>query len=257
MARFLSGDYAEALAAVNKVKPLFSAAAQIQRLDYLYYAALTVAALYEDASADEQKEWRELLTAHREQLREWAENCSSTFADKYALVSAEIARVEGRDADAMRLYEEAIRSARENGFVQNEGTAHEVAARFYALRGAESIAHSCLRNARYCYLRWGAHGKVKQLDERYPDLREERAPTSGAATIGAPVAQLDVDTAIKASQAVSGEIVLENLAARSSKRMRDASGPRQTPRMGRRFSSLSLGRPRRDSLDRRCAGRSS
>ena len=111
----------------------------------------------------------------------------------------------------MRLYEEAIRSARENGFVQNEGTAHEVAARFYAARGAELIAHSCLRNARYCYLRWGAHGKVKQLDERYPHLREETPAGSGAATIGAPVAQLDVETAIKASQAVSGEIVLENL----------------------------------------------
>ena len=155
--------------------------------------------------------WRELLTAHREQLREWAENYPPTFADKHALVSAEIARLEGRDADAMRLYEEAIRSARENGFVQNEGTAHEVAARFYAARGAESIAHSCLRNARYCYLRWGAHGKVKQLDERYPHLREETPAGSGAATIGAPVAQLDVETAIKASQAVSGEIVLENL----------------------------------------------
>jgi PAS domain S-box-containing protein len=207
----LSGDHAEALTAVNKVKPLFSAASDIQRLDYIYYAALTVAALYENASAEERQAWRELLTAHREQLREWAENCSSTFADKSALVSAEIARLEGRDADAMRLYEQAIRSARENGFVQNEGLAHEVAARFYAVRGAESIAHSCLRNAGYCYLRWGAHGKVKQFDERYPHLREETPAGSGAATIGAPVAQLDVETAIKASQAVSGEIVLENL----------------------------------------------
>ena len=57
------------------------------------------------ASADEQNEWRELLTAHREQLREWAENYPPTFGDKHALVSAEIARLEGRDADAMRLYE--------------------------------------------------------------------------------------------------------------------------------------------------------
>ena len=74
------------------------------------------------ASADEQQQaWRELLTAHREQLREWAENYPPTFADKHALVSAEIARLEGRDADAMRLYEQAIRSAREHGFVQNEG----------------------------------------------------------------------------------------------------------------------------------------
>jgi hypothetical protein len=131
-ARFLSGDYAEALAAADKVKPLLStAAAQIQLLDYFSYTALTVAALYDEASADEQNTWRELLTAHREQLREWTENYSPTFADKHALVSAEIARLEGRDADAMRLYEQAIQSARKNGFVQNEGTAQEVAARFY------------------------------------------------------------------------------------------------------------------------------
>ena len=160
-------------------------------LDYFYYTALTVAALYENGSADEQNRWRDLLTAHREQLREWAENYPPTFADKHALVSAEIARLEGRDADAMRLYEQAIRSARENGFVQNEGLAHEVAARFYAARGFETIAHAYLRNARYCYLRWGADGKVKQLDRLYPQLAaaEGHRPT---ATIGSPVQQLDV-----------------------------------------------------------------
>jgi hypothetical protein len=88
------------------VKPLLStAAAQIQLLDYFSYTALTVAALYDKASADEQNGWRELLTAHREQLREWTENYPPTFADKHALVSAEIARLEGRDADAIRLYD--------------------------------------------------------------------------------------------------------------------------------------------------------
>ena len=120
-ARFLSGDYAEALAAADKAKALLpAAAAQIQLLDYFYYTALTVAALYENASADEQTGWRDLLTAHREQLREWAETYPPTFADKHALVSAEIARLEGRAFDAMQLYEQAIQSARENGFVQNE-----------------------------------------------------------------------------------------------------------------------------------------
>jgi PAS domain S-box-containing protein len=211
-ARFLSGDYAEALASADKAKALlWASSAHIQLLDYFYYTALTVAACYENGSANEQQVWREVLIAHQEQLLEWAENYPPTFADKHALVSAEIAGLEGRDADAMRLYERAIQSARENGFVQNEGLAHELAARFYAARGFEKIAHVYMLDARHCYLRWGALGKVKQLEERYPHLREERAPTSRAATIGAPVAQLDVETAVKASQAVSGEIVLENL----------------------------------------------
>jgi PAS domain S-box-containing protein len=203
---------AEALVAADKVKPLLStAAAQIQLLDYFSYTALTVAALYDKASADEQNTWRELLTAHREQLREWTETYSPTFADEHALVSAEIARLEGRDADAMRLYEEAIQSARKNGFVQNEGTAQEVAARFYAAHGAESMAHACLRNARHCYLRWGAFGKVRQLERLHPHLRDAPVPASPTTTIGAPVEQLDVGTVLKAAQAVSGEIILDEL----------------------------------------------
>jgi signal transduction histidine kinase len=213
-ARFLSGDYAEALAAVGKLKPLlWSAAGQIQLLDYFYYAALTLAACYENAPADEQNNWREILTAHREKLREWAENYPPTFANRHALVSAEIARLEGRGIDAMQLYEQAIQSAREHGFVQNEALAHEVAARFYAARGVESVARACLRDARRCYLRWGGFGKVQQLERLYPWLAEESAVSVPSATIDAPVEQLDVGTVIKASQAVSSEIELAKLIA--------------------------------------------
>jgi tetratricopeptide (TPR) repeat protein len=187
-ARFLSGDYAEALAAADKVKPLLStAAAQIQLLNYFSYTALTVAALYDKASADEQNTWRELLTAHREQLREWTETYPPTFADKHALVSAEIARLEGRDADAMRLYVQAIQSASKNGFVQNEGIAHELAARFYLDRGSMTAARAHLEDARSCFARWGALGKVRQLDQRYTRPRERTLPSQPTATIGTPV----------------------------------------------------------------------
>jgi PAS domain S-box-containing protein len=210
--RFLSGDYAEARGAAVKAKALlWSSAAQLQLLDYFYYTALTVSALYENASADEQSGWRDLLTAHREQLREWADSYPPTFADKHALVAAEIARLEGRDADAMRLYEQAIRSARDHGFVQNEGLAHELAARFFTTRGFDTIAHACLREARRCYLRWGAFGKVRQLEQLHPHLRDALVPASPTTTIGAPVERLDVGTVLKAAEAVSGEIVLGEL----------------------------------------------
>ena len=127
------------------------------------------------------------------------------------LVNAEIARVEGRELDAERLYEAAIQSARENEFVQNEALANELAARFYAGRGLHTIAHAYLRNARYGYLRWGADGKVRQLDEVYPHLKMEEAAAVPTGTIAAPLEQLDLATVIKVSQAVSGEMVLERL----------------------------------------------
>ncbi len=89
-ARFLSGDYAEALAAADKAKPVLGAAVgQIQQLDYFYYASLAVSALYEAAWTDQRQAWRELLRGHQEQLREWAESYPPTFADKHTLVLAE------------------------------------------------------------------------------------------------------------------------------------------------------------------------
>jgi PAS domain S-box-containing protein len=111
----------------------------------------------------------------------------------------------------MRLYEEAVRAARDSGFVHNEAIANEIAARFYAARGFERIAHTYLRDARYGYLHWGAVGKVQQLDETYPNLVEGHLALGPAGTIGTPVEHLDLTTVIKVSQTVSGEMVLEKL----------------------------------------------
>jgi PAS domain S-box-containing protein len=154
---------------------------------------------------------REALGAHEQHLWAWAENCPQNFEDRAALVGAEIARIEGRPLDAMELYERAIHSARANGFVQNEAIANELAARFYATRGFEKIGRVYLRDARHCYLRWGAHGKVRQLDELHPRLRQDERAPAPAGTIEAPVEQLDLATVIEVSQALSGEMVLEKL----------------------------------------------
>src|SRR5258708_33640307 len=127
----------------------------------------------------------EALAAHHKQLQVWAANCPDNFENRAALVGAEIARLEGRELDAERLYEQAIRSARANEFIHNEALANELAARFYARRGFEKIARVYLQDARYGYLRWGADGKVRQLEETYPQLgRQEPAPgrTSPTAT---------------------------------------------------------------------------
>jgi PAS domain S-box-containing protein len=173
-----------------------------------FYHALTLTALYPPRPAAPPLEFSATLADHLWKLKIWAENCPESYQSGYALVSAEIARVEGRDGDAMQLYEQAISSARENGLTLFEGIAGELAAQFYRGRGFDLIAEAYLRNARYNYLRFGALGKVKQLDLRYPH-REERGPDT--ATVGVPVEHLDLVTVVKASQAVSGEIVHDDL----------------------------------------------
>jgi PAS domain S-box-containing protein len=211
-ARFFAGDYASAVdASLRAQRVLRVAASLFETAEYHFYSALCHAACCDSAIADQRRQHFEALATHHRQLEIWAENCPENFETRAALVSAEIARIQGRELEAEHFYEQAIRSAHTNGFVHNEALANELAARFYAARGLEKIAHAYLRDARYGYLRWGAEGKVRQLDQRYPYLHEERPPASSTATIGTPVEQLDLGTVIKASHAVSGEIVLEKL----------------------------------------------
>jgi signal transduction histidine kinase len=202
---FVSDNYEAAIAAAHRAEPLLWASVGcIQLLDYHYYTALAIAAAFETTPTHSQNERREALMAHVEQLRGWAEHCSDTFKDKYTLVSAEFARIEGRDLDAMHLYQQAIRFARENGFVQNEAIADEVAAGFFLVRGFETIGHAYLRDARSCYQRWGALAKVKQLDGLYPVVQEQAL--SATTTMGGSAQGLDLTTVVKALQAVSREI---------------------------------------------------
>src|SRR5258706_10810477 len=209
-AGFLSGDYTLALQAVDHARQLlWSTPGEIQLLNYHLYSALTLAALVATQQPEQRGQWLARIEEHRQQLLEWMHSVPATFASPAALVEAEIARIEDRDLDAMHLYERAVQAAREHGPIQNEGLANELAAQFYAAHSFEKIAHLHLRDARYCYLRWGAESKVRRLEEVHPHLREKPLPAS--ATFGAPLEQLEVGTVVRASQAVSGEIVLGKL----------------------------------------------
>jgi PAS domain S-box-containing protein len=211
-ARFYAGDYASAIEASSAAQRLlWTSVSQFETAEYYFYDALSRAACCDSTATVGRQQHLDVITAHHKQLRIWAANCPDNFENRAALVGAEIARVEGWDLDAERLYEEAIRSARANGFVHNEAIAYEVAARFYAGRGFEEFAHVYLQRARNCYQRWGADGKVRQLEQLHQHLGDVPGPASPTATIGAPVDRLDVGTVLKAAQAVSGEIVLSDL----------------------------------------------
>jgi PAS domain S-box-containing protein len=206
-----AGDYPDALVAAAKAQRLlWTVPAFLDLAEFHYHAALARAGDYPAATADEQARYRQALAEDHRQLTTWAENCPENYASLASLVGAEIARLEGRELDAERLYEGAIHSARENGFVQKEGLAYERAAAFYRGRGFKTIADAYVREARSCYARWGADGKVTQLEQSHPHLREALPPAL-AATFTARPEQLDLMAVAKASQAISREILLPDL----------------------------------------------
>lgn len=212
-ARVLSGDFDQAIAAAARAgELLYSSIAHIQEPEYWFYGALALAGAHDGKGATEQAAIVASLREHAQKLDVWAQSCPENFSNKHALVAAELARIEDRPLDAMRLYEDAARLARENGYLQNEAIANEAAARFYLARGLPTSAAGHLREARRGYARWGAEGKVAQLEQRYPHLLfAEHAPLQPTAAIQARAEQLDLMAVLQASQAISTEIVLARL----------------------------------------------
>jgi PAS domain S-box-containing protein len=211
-ARCLAGDYTSAVdAAMTAHRLVWGAASNFETAELEFYGALARAGACGTAPADRRQEHFDALIAHHKQLQAWAEHNPVTFESRSAIVGAELARIEGRVLDAQDLFESAMRSAHAHGFAHIEAIAHEYAGRFYAARGLERIATACLRDARFCYRRWGADAKVRQLEQFYPQIGAEAVGSQATATIQTPVEHLDLATVIRVSEAVSGEIVFEKL----------------------------------------------
>jgi PAS domain S-box-containing protein len=216
IARFVFGEYDAALAASTRAEAkLWGLYRLSTRAEFRTYDALTRAALYPDAAPAQQASYMTALVEHEQALRAWAEGCPENFAAKHALVAAEIARIEGRNADAARGYEDAIHLAKAGSLVPVEAIANDIASRFYRARGVASVAAMYLREAHACYACWGADGKVAQLERQHPSSFAPRMRPRGAGeadpTPGIRAEQLDLLTVVKASQAISREIVLDDL----------------------------------------------
>jgi PAS domain S-box-containing protein len=187
---------------------------------YPFYDSLVRLALWKDASPRERRSWRKIINGHQKKLRTWAIYAPENHQHKSLLVDAELARAQGKVAAARELYDEAIRFAHKNQFLNEEALAQELAGRFYIEQGRNEIAEFYLRQAHRTYREWGAEAKVKHLEEKYSVLfvksdsvisRESSVTTTSTSSDGATA--IDFSSVLKATQALSSEIVLNKLLA--------------------------------------------
>ncbi len=185
---------------------------------FCFYHSLTLLSLSLDASDFEEVDWLSCVSSNQERMQKWADHAPMNYLHKYHLVEAERARVSGQFLEAENLYERAIAGAAENEYIQEEALAYELAAKHYLARGREKIAQTYMKEAHYCYDRWGATAKVRDLETRYPQFFSQplrAASTSisiAAETITNPFhAAFDLAAVMKASQAISREIELNQL----------------------------------------------
>jgi predicted ATPase/signal transduction histidine kinase len=167
----------------------------------------------------ERKKARRMVDKSLKQLRKLAADAPMNHEHRVELILAEIARVEGRADDAMARYDRAIELAHRHQHVHEEATACGLAARFYLARGRRKLAAAYLADARRALVSWNGWLELRLLEAELGTLI---APAASSAADKPPLASsrhsassgslaIDLATVLKASQALTEEILVDSL----------------------------------------------
>ncbi|MGG6242205.1 PAS domain S-box protein [Nodosilinea sp. AN01ver1] len=218
---YLFGEHHQAVQTAILARRHFEEATAIKFLPvFCFYHSLALLSLLLDASNSEKAAWLNCVSSKQEKMQKWASHAPMNYLHKFHLVEAEKARVLGQFLEAEEFYERAIAGAAENEYIQEEALAYELAAKHYLARGREKIAQTYMKEAHYCYERWGAMAKVKDLETRYPQFFSQSPVvtytpihTTSGTTSGRLDSAIDLAAVMKAAQALSEIIHLDQLIA--------------------------------------------
>jgi len=215
------GAYNQAYLYIEKAsKTVFAFKGLSNYAEYCFYKFLIYTAIYSELSW-----WKKKFAMHEikklyNKAKKWATDNPSNFLCKLLLMQAEIARLKNKNQKAYIFYDQAIYEAKKEGFLAIEGIANELAAKLYLSRGQSKVAQLFIMEARYVYSKWGATEKIKYLEEVYPQLFAYEVHSSTVSSLESTnkipgdlstLKLLDLDSVLKSSQTISGEIVLEKL----------------------------------------------
>ena len=187
-----------------------------------FHDSLVQLALYADAAEEQQTAIGVRVEANQQRMKKWADHAPFNQLHRWHLVEAERARIDDRDAEAREHYDAAIRLCQTHGFLHEEGLTQELAGRFHLARKRRRIADIYLADARFAYEQWGAMAKVDDIVATYGLSEPSHVPASpdsmttsrSGTEVGADNQTLDLKAVLKATQAISSEVVLDTLLAR-------------------------------------------
>jgi predicted ATPase/serine phosphatase RsbU (regulator of sigma subunit)/tRNA A-37 threonylcarbamoyl transferase component Bud32 len=223
---YLWQNHAEGLENANLAEQYIEGVAGILPgyIFYFYDSLIRLAVHSDSPSSEEQERILKKVADNQEKLANWAKQAPMNYQHKFYLVEAERCRVLGQDGEAREYYDKAIALAQQHEYVNEEALAHELAGRFYLAKGQTKFAQVCLREAHYAYQQWGAAAKVADLEQKYPQFlkpistpvqttitKTPAATLMGSTSLTSYSSLLDITSVVKASQTLSGEIVLERL----------------------------------------------
>ncbi len=202
---FLFERYSEALLILFE-KDLSALALTSHFPEFIFFASMLLSANYGEATEEEKNKYKKLINEYYILIQGFENSGQSNFFCFERLIKAEIFRTENRTMNEIVIvYNQAIESAKENGLIYYEALANETAARFFREHGLNSVAKLYIKEAYNLFYEWGAIAKTKDMESRYPYLQTFDIANRTVDNF------LDIRSVVKATQAISSEIIIDNI----------------------------------------------
>jgi predicted ATPase/tRNA A-37 threonylcarbamoyl transferase component Bud32/exonuclease VII small subunit len=203
--------------------------------ELVFFDSLICAKLFlKTADKKKQKEYRKRLDKNYKRMKKWGENCEANYGHKFHIIQGLIEQIENKTDKALASFERAIHLAKQYEYTLEEAIANEFMAEIWTERGKDRYAEMHLIDAHYAYKKWGSEPKVKQLEEKYPQLKRQInrgnstytsiSSSKSSTEMGTASNFLDLNTVVKASQTISGEIQLGKLLEKMMKILFENAG---------------------------------
>ncbi|HMQ07603.1 MAG TPA: adenylate/guanylate cyclase domain-containing protein [Saprospiraceae bacterium] len=152
---------------------------------------------------------RSMVKSNLKLMKKWAENAPDNYGAKYFLAMAESFAYEKKINEAIRHYDQAILIAEKSKLLYMSGLIYERYGRF--LEGIKEVERSrkTMQQALIQFIQWGAKRKVESLVKLYDYLSHAGQTEGPSGTMSS--AAFDLRSILEAAQALSGEVMFENL----------------------------------------------
>lgn len=148
------------------------------------------------------KYWKDILR-NSIKLIIWKKGCPYNFENKWKLVKAEIMSFVGFKSIAERLYEEALAVSKGREFINEEGLASFITAKYYIREGKKTVAGFFIERALNCFKTWGAEGLKDKIYSLYGEVIYRKYNT-----ISENMSEMDVNSLIKLTNILSKDLQL-------------------------------------------------
>lgn len=165
-ASFLFGDYQTANELYDTVSSLAChKQPTVWSIFSQYYRCIIAFHLYREGQGEE---WLEEGEKILQKFEHFAKQTTTNFFDsKLLLLRAEYYASSCEIVNAKVAFDASIQSARDNGFINDQGLAYECFGKFLASIVDNKAASQCFMIAHMCYTQWGALALAEHIWEKY------------------------------------------------------------------------------------------